>query len=357
MTQEMDGSKLAEPQIPHAAVAQFEVGRRAVLRMLSGVLAGITLPEASVGVSVASLGVASAGYHENRDWIAEQRQRVLVEAEERAAAAALERTRHQAEQRAIIENWLFGEAGATQYYIPGTNNPYSGITGVTPHVGYAMEKIIAKLGFTGDTVHRVDELQTPRIDGSVLLLGGPVPNLYSRQIMGVGAGSPIFTKAAGRTVELPISFRNILVSEPKVGQRPRYQLVLQGKPLGDIGTGGSDYLVLTSIPNIFSNAYGSFNHRIFIASGLHGGGMRAIHLLLEEPGVLQDIIARTRDHHGHEQGWQAVIRVDKVDLSAGIAGELRERRVFPLPIDFGKARKMFEKKAFWIDPADKLLRT
>lgn len=351
MADQESGGSDAQPPLDQIPLGAFANPDRPDRRDFGLRVAATVFSALSAGFGGLSLRVSS----DNNQLARESNER---EAQERAEAAALAKQNKDTEQRAIIRDILFGADGAPQYYIPGTNNPYSGITGVTPHVGYALESILTKLGFSHHNVECIDCPQTPRLDGSVLMLGGPVPNVFSRQIMGIGRGSPVFSKASGKTVELPVSFRNILTSTPAVGARPQYELVVNGRSLRGADRSGSDYLVLTSIPNIFSHGYGVFNHRILIAAGLHGAGMRAVHLLLDrQPEVLNDIFQKSREYRRPEQGWQALIRVDNVDIRDGIAGKLAEWRVFPLKLNFDQARRAFEKKNYWIAPDDGLLRT
>ncbi len=257
-------------------------------------------------------------------------------------------SRRRAEQRAMISSLLFGDDRADQYYVPGMDNPYSGIKGITPHVNVAYTSIISKLGFTEDRLQQISDLRTPRVDGSLLLLGGPVPNVFTKWIMGIGRGSPVLGRNSRNAYELPISFRNIFPHTPVVGERPKYEIVIEGRSLPDVNE--QDYLVLTSIPNVFSNGYGVFNHRIFIAAGLHGPGMRAAHLLLNDPIALEEIFREARDYHRPDLGWQALVHVGKVDAATSMPHEIRGLAFRPIKgLNFDAVRKKFENKPLKID--------
>lgn len=273
----------------------------------------------------------------------------------KATEDAEERRRKDEERQLLLASFLFGDERATQFYWPGMNNPYSGCVGVTPHVQVAYQSIISRLGFTEQTITPVNDLRTPHVNGSLLLLGGPVPNIFTKWIMGIGRGSPVFSGIKQSAAELPIIFKNIFPREPKLHERPNYEISIDGKMLPNVNGVGRDYLVLTSLPNVFSDHYGIFNHRIFIAAGLHGTGMRSVRLLLSNP-LLADLITSAQKYHTIDRGWQALIAVKK-DGDSIEPADFGEHKFIPVDqINFDKVRKRFEKRPLVIDQNHPLLK-
>jgi len=253
------------------------------------------------------------------------------------------------EKREFGRELLF-RGSNTNYYRPSTNNPYSRVTGITLPTRDALASVFQHLGFTRDRFESVDDPCVRSLDGSLLLLGGPVANMFSRQILGVGTGSWLFSRAQGKNVTLPIAFENIPAGKVRGGVRPHYRVTVQGhRSFSRLDDPDADFLLLTSIPNIFSRSYGVFDHRIMIVAGLHGAGTRSIDLVLQEPKLLDELIKRTKSY----SGWQALIRVDKLDPTKEKPLQLGERAVVEITnVNFDRAHEMVQGSCFWLDPSD-----
>jgi hypothetical protein len=234
-------------------------------------------------------------------------------------------------RRQMMLDLMFGQSDK-QYYTPSFDNPYSPICGVTAPTRDALASIFSHLGFSPPDTTELKELGPRIIDGSLLLLGGPVPNPLSRSILGVGAGSPLFQGALGRVVQLPVHFANIQSVEVGPGARPQYQLVADNSPV-TLGEGVEDCLVITSIPNVYSPNY-QFRHRLFNLAGLHGGGTRAIDLVLRGE-FLEKFYKMVRESSEFRDapGWQAVIRVDVDRGNSGIPLGIKDWRAFRINMD------------------------
>lgn len=267
------------------------------------------------------------------------------------------RQRKITEYRDEISYILFGDTRADRHYIPGADNPYSGVKGITPHVKFAYASILLHLGFTAETIRPVEDLRVVRINGSLLLLGGPVPNVLTKWIMGIGRGSPVLGGVRNSSANLPVYFRNVFPSAPVLDRRPNYEIVTAHNTRHNWIDSNDDCLLLTSLPNIFSDGYGAFNHRIFIAAGLHGPGMRAAHFFLEQPSYLEEIIKKIKEYQlGQQQGWQALIRVTDVNTSTSMPGKLGEIGFFPIrDVNFDNVRKKFENTPLDIDLNNELI--
>lgn len=259
--------------------------------------------------------------------------------------------------RSLTRHLLFGSAEKILFKT-STNNPYAFRDGPTAPTLDALNSMTEF--YTDDTTKFKPLAQMPavsEIDGSLVLLGGPVANLYSRQIFGVGHGSYFLERALGKKENLPIYFDNILTADPhKPGKRPNYTVVIANKYRIECGTPFSNYLVLTSLPNIFSNRYGSFElnsgDRITIISGLNGNGTRAIKSLLHDEKAVDVLATKV----GRFEAWQALLKVEIQNLSADDM-RIVDVHVFPIQkIDFDLVRSKFEGHCFWVNPDDPLLK-
>jgi hypothetical protein len=249
--------------------------------------------------------------------------------------------------RDVASAFLFRNS-ARQFYAASRDNPYGPIRGITPPTADALSSTLAILGIDRDDMRPVDGLCTPQLDGTAILFGGPVANVHSRQILGIGKGSPLLSASEGRRVMLPFHFGNVLVPNAAPGHRPDYK-IFAGETPHDLGP-GDDFLLVTSIPNVFSPGYGlSADDRLMIFAGLHGQGSRAIRLLLGRPKLLEQIGAHTKDF----AGWQALFRVKQGPgdwpVAIDASGPPRE-----ITADFDRARLMVRDQCYWLDPNDPL---
>lgn len=230
----------------------------------------------------------------------------LIEYEKREKEKENQKNAH----RQMISNLIFGES-TRHFYTPSYNNPYaenSGITTITNPTKDALFSVFSHLGGTPENMTDLNTSGPAIIDGGLLLLGGPVPNPVSRSILGDGSGSPIFQEALSKKVRLPISFANINSIKTGPGNRPEYQVLVNDNPLP--AEKGTDYLVITSMPNIYSSTY-ALGDRLFNIAGLHGGGTRAIDLVLQQDflGKLYKDVTESSELRS-APAWQAIIRVE-----------------------------------------------
>jgi transcriptional regulator with XRE-family HTH domain len=253
-----------------------------------------------------------------------------------------------AEHRELAYRLFFGDS-ETQYYVPSINNPYSPIKGITAPTGDALTFLFKHFGFGPEKFRPLTDPRTSKFDGSIMLLGGPVANVFSRQLMGTGAGCPLFSHVHSKPVTLPISFDNVVSSEIGAGNRPRYEIRVAGRKLDGLDSADSDFLVLTSIPNVFSPCYGLFDHRITVAAGWHGAGTRAIGLVLSQPKFLAQLHEKTKGL----TAWQALIKVGSINRETGVPTRIGESAVFEIGhVDFGRVRDAMRGESFWIHPQD-----
>lgn len=207
----------------------------------------------------------------------------------------------------LVKDLIFGET-AIHYYTPSYNNPYTEIDGMTVPTSYALSRVFSHLGIGSDDMEEIKISEPAVIDGSLLLLGGPVPNPVSRSILGIGSYSPIFKIALGKEVHLPVSFANVTSKDIGPGMRPDYQIMVKGVP--QQVHSGEDYLVITSIPNIYSSEK-VFDHRLFNVAGLHGGGTKAIDLLLHKEWF-EKLYKNVKESSElkNAPAWQAIVKVE-----------------------------------------------
>ncbi len=257
------------------------------------------------------------------------------------------------EQRELAFSLLFGQSDE-QFIRTSTNNPYSITKGTTLPTFDALNSIMSN--FSGIDTHfkelRNEEVLS-NVNGSIVLLGGPVANIYSRQVFGVGDGSLLFKRAYGRRIDLPVYFDNVLSKVSGPGTRPEYRVIADGRSIGVRETGDQNYLVLTSIPKVFSKFYGIFDHRIVIVSGLNGVGTRAIHQVLRNPGMMD----RLRKETIGMPAWQALIHVNEIDKERQLPIRVGECRVWGINhVDFDKIHEVVKDECFWVDPNDPLIK-
>ena len=166
------------------------------------------------------------------------------------------------------------------------------------------------------------------LDGNLFLLGGPMRNMPVRALMGeCGTSSSFVHNKSRRPLRLPLHFDiRSSVSNSAESHERVYRSEFTGAPLRPnvgVWTGASyempdldeqgrpteDYVVVTSMPNIFSRKALDAGHRVVAFSGTHGVGTRAIELLLRKEEILAEFNRLNSKHHG----WQTVIYVDGVE--------------------------------------------
>ena len=162
-------------------------------------------------------------------------------------------------------------------------------------------------------------ITTRNLEGSVIIVGGPVANLHSRLILGCGDVSPLLG------VKLPIrfDFGSRLEHAKNSGTEP-WRVVVDGR------ASESECLVITSLP--MGN-----EDRAVVVAGLHGAGTRAIDLLLtsENQGLLDRLHRDTKDF----AGWQAICRVFARDSETPAALDDFDVRIFEIKnVDLDRVR-------------------
>jgi hypothetical protein len=212
----------------------------------------------------------------------------------------------------MVFDLLFGES-KRQFYVPSFDNPYAPLPpgSMTAPTADALKSIFDHVGFESRHIQELKETHPSKIDGSILLLGGPVPNKLSRAILGKGHGSPLFLHALGKRIDLPVHFANYLGDKLGPGNRPKYRIVVNGSSLQVAEEGIDDFLVITSIPNVCSVNFETFKHRLVNVAGFHGGGMRAIDLVLEDEFLpkLYKQLSESPKLKG-APAWQALLRIE-----------------------------------------------
>ncbi|MFA6207218.1 MAG: hypothetical protein WC689_13470 [Methylocystis sp.] len=255
-----------------------------------------------------------------------------------------------AENREFAKELLLGD-GPNYFYRTATNNPYSYATGTTAPTRDALNSVMGVYELDGIKFTEVDRcIDVDIIDGTLVLLGGPVSNMYSRQILGVGDKSYLFSSALKKSVNLPIYFENILSAHPSPGHKPNYRIVFDGRRIS-CNTVDTNYLVITSFPNVFSPSYGVFNHRILVLSGLNGSGTRAIKNIIENPTIVNILHEKSKNY----DGWQALIKITRTDATGQFPLAVGGVKVLPLHLDYDTVRKNVEHECFLIDPHDPLI--
>lgn len=249
--------------------------------------------------------------------------------------------------REAASHFLFRNSDR-HFYAASKDNPYSQIRGITPATADALSSTLAILGTGREDMRAVDILCTPQLDGTAIFFGGPVANVHSRQILGIGKGSPLLSEAEGKRVMLPFHFGNVLVPNAAPGHRPDYQ-IFSGETQHTLGP-DDDFLLVTSLPNVFSPGYGDVaDDRLMIFAGLHGQGSRAIGLLLSQPRLLEEIEKEARSF----AGWQVLFRVRRGPGDWPIAIE-KISTPRQIKANFDRTRHMVRDKCYWLDPNDEL---
>lgn len=280
------------------------------------------------------------------------------------------RTRDELAERAKVEmdeieigrRLLFGDA-FNKFGVPSTDNPFAPIKGITKPTGDATRSIISRLALLDGELEFKDNLAGSPIDGSVLLLGGPVANGFSQHILGRGGTSPLLILGnSDRRSVFPIRFDietprrqgDYLPYSQGSGHRPKWQLVVEHKGIihrqqVNIRNGHqqNDFLILTSIPNVYST---NISDRIVIVSGAHGSGTRAIDLLLGDINSLACLSKCV----GAAEAWQALIFINKIDVNTAWPLEISvdENFIFRIDAEFDALRERLKGHplGFQLDP-------
>ncbi|MGC2224689.1 MAG: hypothetical protein WA624_21195 [Methylocella sp.] len=279
----------------------------------------------------------------------------------RDAVATAGRLNRERQERGI--ELLFGNA-EKKSGVPSIDNPFSGKPGITKPTSDAVRCVIHTLQNDEDKITKVTDLKADKLIGSFIFFGGPVANAYSRHILGLGGPSPLLSMIHSdeRAVlpmhfDLPASINSGATVDyttadysTDVRRRPAWELVVEGRR-GHVtisnGRQEDDFLVLTSIPNVYSPS-AFHKHRITIVSGAHGPGTRAIDLVLADPAILDKILTQVKSFSG--SGWQALINVSNID-SQGWPRKIEVNKVKEIIADFDKLHDQLKAKPFMTNPS------
>jgi hypothetical protein len=237
-------------------------------------------------------------------------------------------------------------------------NPYRPINAVPRPDYYATLTLLTRLGLSSGDIFISDEAASEPPRGSVALIGGPVSNIYARRILGVGRGSPLLSVLSPRDAHiLPITFdliepirtKRFVRLDEVIGPEPDWPLIVEGQRIESAP--GTDNLLITSLPNVYSEFYEA-NNRIVVISGAHEAGTRALELLLLHDEMLNRLLAQTEDL----PGWQALIPVTEVEGERPLT--LGKESVFPVSADFRSLHDRLRSRSFLdgLGPDDDLTR-
>jgi hypothetical protein len=226
------------------------------------------------------------------------------------------------------------------------SNPFAQPQSITDPTKYASQKLISNLDLV-DSWRSTSNLTTLHPEDDIILMGGPVPNPYSRLILGVGRGSPILGLASRDIVQLPFTFDLVTpLREGRfrqhsigAGKSPDWDLIVNGSRIREPG----EYLLITSIPNVYAE-----KGRIVIISGKGGPGTRAIDLVLRNRSLIEKLLKETKGF----DGWQILIAVPSQEKEIPL--ELGTEDVQRIHFDFDKLRKEVAGSPLFSDPREEI---
>ncbi|MDR3571039.1 MAG: hypothetical protein P4L81_02475 [Candidatus Pacebacteria bacterium] len=257
-----------------------------------------------------------------------------------------------------IGRTILFEKSRRQFGVPTMNNPFGPPNeGISIPSSEAAASIVSRLHMKESELEIAPDLRTELVDGSAVLLGGPVGNGHSRHILGVRGASPLLSLIYPYEKSLlPIRFDtetpqyegDLLNYAYGAGARPRWHLIVEtknGTYRQKAAVDGNqnqlnDYMVITSLPNIYSDNFGD---RLVVVSGLHGIGTRAINILLGDLPILDRLFKKT---HSIVGGWQALFEIKRIDLTTNQPIEIsfNEDHVFEIDCDFGVLHEMLRNR-------------
>jgi hypothetical protein len=218
------------------------------------------------------------------------------------------------------------------YGIPAVIDPSTQSSSIPQSHKTAINSIVRRLRLFGQI--EIKDV-TPPPDGSVILLGGPVANYYSRLVLGQGFGSPLLS-LVGAQDSLPVVFH--LGYQPTDLGRPTkksdWHLVVQGKLISE----PQEFLLIHSMPNPYSLT----PERLVVIGGRHGHGTEAIDFVLRDARLLEKLARQTNDL----PAWQALIPVTVGDQGPTSVGDCT---IFELSYDFARLGKLLETTPFLSD--------
>jgi hypothetical protein len=153
-----------------------------------------------------------------------------------------------------------------------------------PSTSHVLGSLITHLQL--GSVRCVSQIHSTVLEGSLVVVGGPVSSLHARLILGCGGPSSLFG------VDLPIRF-DCVSTAPALSDLNPWKVVVEGR------SSQQECLVITSLPLDSSD-------RLVVIAGLHSAGTRAVEFVLRnDQGILDHIYNRAR----HFVGWQALVEV------------------------------------------------
>lgn len=231
------------------------------------------------------------------------------------------------------------------YLIPAQDNPNVVPNlqrlAVDPYEVFTHTTLGAARSFAGvldiveDRIKRVEQLVSLNGEGNLVTFGSPTSNLIARTALRYGEigdgkkGSEVFpSDAIDFKVLYELNGEKILRSGSshrflkRIVNNQEHQIPNWGirKPGGVIlcpetqdGSLVQDYLVISSLPNIFKRNAFDAGHRIINFGGTHREGTEAIGNLIKNKSLLEDLklrLSRLRGNQGEYPYWQALILVD-----------------------------------------------
>ncbi len=181
----------------------------------------------------------------------------------------------------------------------------------------AASSLITALDVDQNCIFPAGNLTPQDHSGNLLLLGGPVANAHVLALMGKNGASQIFKDKHNRPMRFDYRFDLATSlgdyrSEVIGSFAPNWELRVGDttplRPNLHNGKAVDDFVLITSIPNVFDVASLVAGERIIMFSGTHGAGTRAIDLLLRDSNTLETL-GNQASGTTNKGGWQTIIKV------------------------------------------------
>lgn len=180
------------------------------------------------------------------------------------------------------------------------------------------------------------------LNGNLFFIGGPIRNIMSRIILGLGRTSPIEYFSTKKEKNFPCYFY-IPKYKDQYNKIEYVKTLLSGglmTPNGEIGVSygennfiTEDYLLITKIPNIFSNKNSGQFQSIFIFSGIRSPATTAFELLIKDNHYTNLIINSV--NASNSSCWQALFKIE-CNKETQIPEKISAFRFFEAEMSFSK---------------------
>jgi hypothetical protein len=220
---------------------------------------------------------------------------------------------------------IFGDFKKDFKFSPGSaHHLYSGFHPNDKIAAATLEKV----GLHGiDKIQIVDKFFNPnKLRGNFVTLGGPVSNFLSRAILDYKHKSSDpkegFIRNPNTFYDLPFAYLCDYEQLRKTGTYSDYGVggiildIENNKhivPKKDGHKLKSDYLLISSLPNILSKSSYENEDKIIVFGGTHGVGTTAIDTLFRDIDALQNLYQKIHN----VKYWQAIIEVDEIIQQTG----------------------------------------